>query len=32
LRAVGIAEDGHQDRDLRPGGYEPSIVEPDPDI
>jgi len=33
LRAVGIDTDGHHDRDLRPGGYEPStdidIVPPD---
>ena len=31
LRAIGIAEDGHQDRDLRPGGYEPRIIAPEPD-
>jgi hypothetical protein len=29
LRAIGTDTDGHHDRDLRPGGYEPSIVPPD---
>jgi hypothetical protein len=28
LRAVGIDEDGHEDRSQRPGGYEPEIVPP----
>jgi hypothetical protein len=30
LRAIGVDADGHQDRDQRPGGYEPRILPPEP--